>query len=46
MWWNTVKITNITTFLLNEMLALDNAWFYTVMAVRLKSVVFGVSVTT
>ena len=38
-WWNTVKMSNITNFLLNEMLTLQNAWFYTVMAMRLKNVI-------
>ena len=32
-------MSNITTFLQNGMLTLQNAWFYTVMVVRLKNVV-------
>ena len=35
-WWNTVKMSNFTTFLQNEMLTLQNAWLYMVLAVRLK----------
>lgn len=35
-WWSTVKMSKITAFLPNEMLTLQNAWFYTAMQRDLK----------